>query len=117
MSPAAMRSLNRLSITTFINWHLGRGGPRGQNGFGRNTRLTSGKSGLACRPEPHRRMVRGDVFPEVIHGAVYSVVCGLDIHKDPIAVAHAAGGGAEPPVFVGAIGPRQADPDRLIHGW
>jgi transposase len=40
---------------------------------------------------------------------------GLDVHKDSIAVAHAAGGGAEPPVFVGAIGPRQADLDRLIH--
>jgi transposase len=39
---------------------------------------------------------------------------GLDVHKDSIAVAHAAGG-AEPPVFVGAIGPRQADLDRLIH--
>ena len=40
---------------------------------------------------------------------------GLDVHKDSIAVAHAAGGGAEPPVFVGAIGSRQADLDRLIH--
>jgi transposase len=40
---------------------------------------------------------------------------GLDVHKDSIAVAHAAGGGAEPPVFVGAIGTRQADLDRLIH--
>ena len=36
---------------------------------------------------------------------------GLDVHKDSIAVAHAAGGSAEPPVFVGAIGPRQADLD------
>jgi hypothetical protein len=33
---------------------------------------------------------------------------GLDVHKDSIAVAHAVGGGAEPPVFVGAI-----DRDRL----
>ena len=44
---------------------------------------------------------------------------GLDVHKDSIAVAHAAGGSAEPPVFVGAIGPRQADLDQLprrLHG-
>ncbi len=38
---------------------------------------------------------------------------GLDVHKDSIAVAHAAGG-SEPPVFVGAIGPRQADIDQLL---
>lgn len=31
---------------------------------------------------------------------------GLDVHKDSIAVAHAAGGTA-PPVYVGAIGSRQ----------
>lgn len=39
---------------------------------------------------------------------------GLDVHKDAIAVAHAKGGCADPPVFVGAIGTRQADLDRLI---
>ena len=39
---------------------------------------------------------------------------GLDVHKDSIAVAHATGGHTEPPVFVGAIGTRQADIDRLI---
>lgn len=39
---------------------------------------------------------------------------GLDVHKDSIAVAHAAGGGSEPPVFVGAIGTRQADLGKLI---
>ena len=38
---------------------------------------------------------------------------GLDVHKDSIAVAH-AGGRSEPPVFVGAIGTRQADLDKLI---
>jgi hypothetical protein len=31
---------------------------------------------------------------------------GLDVHKDSIAVAHAEGGRAAPPVFVGAIGTR-----------
>ena len=36
---------------------------------------------------------------------------GLDVHKDSIAVAHAQGECADPPVFVGAIGPRQADLD------
>jgi transposase len=39
---------------------------------------------------------------------------GLDVHKDSIAVAHALGQSADPPVFVGAIGSRQADLDKLI---
>ena len=39
---------------------------------------------------------------------------GLDVHKDSIAVAHAPGGCADPPVFVGAIGSRDADIDGLI---
>jgi hypothetical protein len=39
---------------------------------------------------------------------------GLDVHKDSIAVAHAQGQSSAPPVFVGAIGPRQADLDKLI---
>lgn len=39
---------------------------------------------------------------------------GLDVHKDSIAVAQATGGRADPPVFVGEIGTRQADIDRLI---
>jgi transposase len=39
---------------------------------------------------------------------------GLDVHKDSIAVAHAQGQSADPPVFVGKIGPRQADLDKLI---
>lgn len=39
---------------------------------------------------------------------------GLDVHKDSIAVAHAEGGRADPPVFVGAIGGRQADLDQLL---
>ena len=39
---------------------------------------------------------------------------GLDVHKDSIAVAHAQGQSADPPVFVGAIDTRQADLDKLI---
>jgi transposase len=39
---------------------------------------------------------------------------GVDEHKDSIAVADAPGHRSEPPVFVGAIGTRQADLDRLI---
>ena len=39
---------------------------------------------------------------------------GLDVHKDSIAVAHAAGDRSDPPVFVGEIGTRQADIDTLI---
>ncbi len=39
---------------------------------------------------------------------------GLDVHKDSIAVAHALGQCADPPVFLGAIGTRQVDLDKLI---
>ena len=39
---------------------------------------------------------------------------GLDVHKDSIAVAHATGGRPDPPVFVGEIGTRQVDIDRLV---
>jgi len=39
---------------------------------------------------------------------------GLDVHKDSIAVAHAAAERDDPPLFVGPIGPRQADLDQLI---
>ena len=39
---------------------------------------------------------------------------GLDVHKDSIAVAYAQGQSADPPVYVGAIGTRQADLAQLI---
>jgi transposase len=39
---------------------------------------------------------------------------GLDVHKESIAVAHAVAQSAEAPVFVGKIGPRQADLDKLV---
>ena len=39
---------------------------------------------------------------------------GLDVHKDSIAVAHARGECADPPVVVGEIGTREADIDKLI---
>lgn len=39
---------------------------------------------------------------------------GLDVHKDSIAVAHAAGQRADPPHFVGSIGTRQIDIDNLV---
>jgi transposase len=39
---------------------------------------------------------------------------GLDVHKDSIAVAHAHGQSADPPVFLGTVGTRQADLDTLI---
>ena len=39
---------------------------------------------------------------------------GLDVHKDSIAVAHATADSGAPPVFVGAIGSRQADLDQLL---
>lgn len=43
-----------------------------------------------------------------------SLFVGLDVQKDSIAVGHAQGHSVDPPVFVGAIGPRQADLDKLI---
>ncbi len=39
---------------------------------------------------------------------------GLDVHKDSIAVAHAEAHRADPPHFVGTIGTRQADVDKLV---
>ena len=39
---------------------------------------------------------------------------GLDVHKDSIAVAHADGERTDPPHFVGSIGTRQADIDKMI---
>ena len=39
---------------------------------------------------------------------------GLDVHKDSIALAHAQGQSTEPPIFVGAIGTRQADIDQMV---
>ena len=39
---------------------------------------------------------------------------GLDVHKDSISVAYAAGGGGESPQFVGKIGTRQCDLDKMI---
>ena len=39
---------------------------------------------------------------------------GLDVHKDSIAVAYAQGQSADPPVYVGVIGTREADLTKLI---
>jgi transposase len=39
---------------------------------------------------------------------------GLDVHKASIAVAHAEAHSVDPPHFVGAIGPREVDLDKLI---
>jgi transposase len=39
---------------------------------------------------------------------------GLDVHKETISVAYAAGGTVEPPQFVGEIGTRQCDVDKLV---
>ena len=39
---------------------------------------------------------------------------GLDVHKDSISVAYAAAGLTEAPQFVGPIGTRQSDIDKLI---
>jgi len=39
---------------------------------------------------------------------------GMDTHKDSISVAYAEAGSAAPPVFLGPIGSRQADVDKLV---
>jgi transposase len=39
---------------------------------------------------------------------------GLDSHKDFISAAHAEAASTDPPVFVGGIGTRQADIDKLV---
>lgn len=39
---------------------------------------------------------------------------GLDVHKDSISVACAIGGANEAPHFVGKIGTRQCDIDKLV---
>ena len=39
---------------------------------------------------------------------------GLDVHKETISVAYAAGGASEAPHFVGQVGTRQCDVDRLV---
>lgn len=39
---------------------------------------------------------------------------GLDVHKDSISVAYAAGDHSDPPQFVGPIGTRKCDIDKLI---
>jgi len=43
-----------------------------------------------------------------------TVFVGLDVHKDTISVAYAEGGRSDPPQFVGPIGTRQCDIDKLI---
>ncbi len=45
---------------------------------------------------------------------VTTVFVGMDVHKDSISVAYATAGSAEPPQFVGLIGTRQCDIDKLI---
>ena len=42
------------------------------------------------------------------------VFIGLDVHKETISVAYAAGESAMPPHFVGEIGTRQSDIDKLV---
>ena len=38
----------------------------------------------------------------------------MDVHKETISFAYAAGGGSAPPHYVGQIGTRQCDIDKLV---
>ena len=39
---------------------------------------------------------------------------GLDVHKDSISVAYASSASCEEPIFVGPIGTRQCDIDKMV---
>ena len=43
-----------------------------------------------------------------------TVFVGLDVHKDTIAVAYAMGSSRTEPVFLGPIGTRRCDIDKLL---
>ncbi len=43
-----------------------------------------------------------------------TVFVGLDVHKDSISVSYAAADRREPPQFVGPIGTRSCDIDKMI---
>ena len=43
-----------------------------------------------------------------------TIFVGMDVHKESISVAYAWGHDSEPPHFVGKIGPRRANIDKLI---
>ena len=43
-----------------------------------------------------------------------TLLVGLDVHKDSIAVAYARDGRTDPPTFVGQIGTRQVDIDKMV---
>ncbi len=43
-----------------------------------------------------------------------TVFVGLDVHKDSISVAYATDAGSEQPIFMGRIGTRQCDIDKLL---
>ncbi len=43
-----------------------------------------------------------------------TVFVGLDVHKDSISVAYATDAGSEQPIFMGRIGTRHCDIDKLL---
>ena len=47
-------------------------------------------------------------------GKTTTLFVGLDVHEDSIAVAQAAAACTDPPHYLGSIGTRQIDLDRLV---
>src|ERR1017187_3499879 len=71
-------------------------------------------AGWSASDQSRSRRGTPTVCPEGSHVRAYPLFVGFDFHKDSIAVAHAQGQSADPPVFLGEIGTRHADLDQLV---
>src|SRR5688572_33360541 len=71
--------------------------------------------GLAPKgPEPHSQSLVKPILRRSAMTQSTPLFVGLDVHKDSISVAFAAGGEGTPPHFLGQIGTRQCDIDKLL---
>src|SRR5213593_616172 len=74
----------------------------------------SDHDGRNAQPEPHAESSAGTSIRRSAMSEPTTLYVGLDVHKESIAVAHAEAHHADPPHFVGTIGTRQADIDKLV---